>query len=79
MTKSLLIFQDAPDDGGRSGGGNKRPDWICNNCQARVFGSRDSCYKCNEPKGDAKVQYLYETFRKLLSFIFNHDFVFCHP
>lgn len=50
-------FQDAPDDGGRSGGGNKRPDWICDNCQARVYGSKSSCFKCNEAKGESKVQF----------------------
>lgn len=65
-----MIFKDAPDDGGRSGGGNKRPDWICDNCQARVFGSKETCFKCNEPKGDSKVQYLNEAFSKIIELRF---------
>lgn len=34
--------------------GPRKPDWICNNCSKTVFGSRDTCFSCNEPKGDAK-------------------------
>ncbi|XP_055295049.1 ATP-dependent RNA helicase vasa isoform X2 [Sitodiplosis mosellana] len=34
--------------------GGRKPDWICNGCGKTVFGSRDECYACHEPKGDAK-------------------------
>jgi len=40
--------------GGRGGGGgsfDSRPgDWTCPACGANVFGSKSSCFKCNEPK-----------------------------
>jgi len=40
--------------GGRSGGGvrDARPgDWPCASCNANNFASRNSCFKCNEPRG----------------------------
>lgn len=39
--------------GGGSGGrgGDTRPgDWPCPSCQANNFASRNSCFKCNEPR-----------------------------
>jgi ribosomal protein L40E len=24
----------------------RKPDWWCNNCQFKIFGSKDSCFKC---------------------------------
>lgn len=74
-----LDFQDAPDDGGRNGGGNKRPDWICDSCQARVFGSKSSCFKCNEPKGDSKVlQFEVKNNKNFVNSIFDHYVVLFH-
>lgn len=34
--------------GGR--GGERPGDWTCPSCNASVFGSKNSCYKCGEPK-----------------------------
>lgn len=34
--------------------GPRKPDWTCDGCNATVFGSRDTCFKCQAPKGDSK-------------------------
>ncbi|CAE7665428.1 HRP1 [Symbiodinium pilosum] len=45
-----------PQKGGGKGSGppapaNSRPgDWICQECGASVFGSKDSCFKCGAPR-----------------------------
>ncbi|CAE7501422.1 CSP3 [Symbiodinium pilosum] len=43
--------------GGGGGGGEqeRRPgDWDCPNCGAMVFGSKDRCFKCGEPRPSMK-------------------------
>lgn len=54
--KKIFQYKGGGGYGGGGGGGRgpRKPDWICNSCSATVFGSRDSCFKCQEPKGDAK-------------------------
>lgn len=44
---------DGNSNGGRPNRGN---DWICtdSSCNANNFASRTECFKCHEPKGDAK-------------------------
>lgn len=38
------------DKGGGKGGGGKAGDWTCPGCNANVFASKDSCFKCGEQK-----------------------------
>jgi rubredoxin len=46
----------APPMGGMGGGGpppgrDVRPgDWTCPNCEANVFASKNTCFRCNTPK-----------------------------
>lgn len=43
--------KDAPDDGGNGNRGQRKSDWICDACGAKVFGSKSICFKCNADKG----------------------------
>lgn len=45
---------------GRGGGGGgagpimKKGDWLCQSCSEHNFADRPSCFRCGQPRGDAK-------------------------
>ena len=41
--------------GVKGGGGGRSPDWTCKCCNATVYGSKSSCFKCGADKSGKKV------------------------